>query len=101
MAKLTEELVGSAKEVMTYKEEAQKEEILLRDIQSQLSSKSQGLEDANNTIKDLKARIDTMEISAVSSGAREQQLTKDMDTSRRLGKDVEDKLENHSEQVDI
>ena len=87
--------------VMTLREEVQKAETLLKDIQSQLSSKSQGLEDANNTIKDLKARIDTMEISAVSSGAREQQLTKDMDTSRRLGKDVEDKLENHSEQVDI
>jgi hypothetical protein len=50
VAKLTEELAGSAKEVTTLKEEVQKAEILLKDVQSQLSSKSQGLETANGTI---------------------------------------------------
>nr|XP_020177122.1 myosin-11-like [Aegilops tauschii subsp. strangulata] len=101
VTKLSEELAGSAKEISTLKEEAQKAEILLKDIQSQLSSKSQDLESANGTIEDQKARIDTLESSAESSGAREQQLTKDLDIARRLRKDAEDKLENHSEQVDL
>jgi chromosome segregation ATPase len=39
VAKLTEEIAGSAKEVVTLKEEAQKAEILLKELQSQLSSK--------------------------------------------------------------
>nr|XP_020166791.1 uncharacterized protein LOC109752307 [Aegilops tauschii subsp. strangulata] len=101
VTKLTEELAGSTKEVATLKEEVQKVETLLKDTQSKLSSKGQDLGTANSTIENLKARIGSLESSVESSGAREQQLTKDLDTARRLRKDAEDQLTNHSEQVNI
>ena len=63
VAKLIEELAGSAKEGVALKEEAQKAEILLKEVQSQLSSKSQGHETANGTIEDLMAMIGTLESS--------------------------------------
>lgn len=101
VAKLNEELAGSAKEGETLKEEARKVEALLNDVRSQLSSKDQGLADANGTIKELKARIGSLESSMESTNAREKQLANDLDTARRLRKDAEDRLENHSGQVDL
>ena len=71
VAKLTEDLAWSAKEVKVPKEEAQKVEILLADVQSQLSSKTQSLDTANDTITDMKARIDTLESAAESIESRQ------------------------------
>ena len=75
MVELTKKLVGSTEEILALKEEVQKAKFILKDIQSQLSSKSQGLEVANGTIKDLKARIGSLEGSMESIEAREQQLS--------------------------
>ena len=66
-------------------------------MQSQLSSKNQDLDIANGSITDLKGRIDTLESTIESSEARQQQLSKDLDTSRCLRKDAKDKMANHSE----
>ena len=84
MAELTEKLAESIEEVSARKEEAQKAESLLKDTQSKLSSKSQGLEVANGTIKDLKARTGSLEGSREAIEAREQHLSKDLDTTIAL-----------------
>lgn len=84
MAKLIEELAGSTKEVATLKEEVRKAEILLKDVQSQLSSKSQDLETTNGTIEDLKARNwHPGELGGIQR-AREKQLAMDLNTARLL-----------------
>ena len=96
VAKLMEQLAGSTREVSALKEEAQKAEILLKEVKSQLSSKSQGLETANGTIEDLKARVSSLEGSMESIKGREQVLSKDLENARHLQKDAEDRLANHS-----
>ena len=101
VTELTEKLAGSTGEVSTLKEEVQKAESLSKDPQSQLSSKSQGLEVANGANEDLKARIVSLESSMESVETREQLLSKDLETARRLRKDAEDKLANHPQQVDL
>ena len=55
MAKLSEVLAESAKEVTTLKEEAEKAETLLKEVQLQLCSKSQNLETTNSAINAMKA----------------------------------------------
>ena len=66
MAKLNEDLAGSAKEVEALKEEAWQAELHLVGVQSQLSSKTQSLEAANSNISDMTARIGSLEKSAES-----------------------------------
>ena len=61
VAKLTEDLARSTKEIMALKEEAQRVEILLKEVQSQLSSKSQDLDTTNVTISDMKAWLGSLE----------------------------------------
>ena len=61
VAKLTEELAGSAKEVEVLKEEARQAELHLANVQSQLSSKTQSLETANDNNSDMKERIGSLE----------------------------------------
>ena len=83
------------------KEEARKAEILLADVPSQLSSKTQSVHSANDTIKDMKARIGTLEGTAQSIESRQRLLSKDLDTAKRLQKDEEDKLKNYSKHVTL
>lgn len=71
VAKLVEDLAGSAKEIVALKEEAQKAETLLKEMQSQLSYRSRDLDTANGTIADVKARLGTLESRIESAGARE------------------------------
>ena len=66
VAKLNEDLAGSAKEVEALKESARQAELHLADVQSHLSSKSQRLETANSNISDMKARIGSLERAAES-----------------------------------
>nr|XP_020189997.1 myosin-11-like [Aegilops tauschii subsp. strangulata] len=73
VTKLIEELAESTKEVEALKEEARK----------------------------MEARIGTLESAAESSELRQQQLTKDLNTTQRLWKDAEDKLANQSEQANL
>nr|XP_020156483.1 uncharacterized protein LOC109741810 [Aegilops tauschii subsp. strangulata] len=98
VAKLNEDLVKSTKKVEALKEEAQQAEIHLADVQSQLSSKTQSLETATGSITDMKARIGSLEQSAESLESRQQLLSKDLETAKRLRQDAEDRLKN---QVDM
>ena len=67
-----EDLAGNAKDLEALKEEARKAEILLAEVRTQLSSKTQSLEAANNDVSDLTARIGTLESSAESLESRQQ-----------------------------
>ena len=49
----------------------------------------------------MKARIGTLESAAGSSKSRQQLLSMDLDTAKRLQQDAEDKLKNQSEQVNL
>ena len=49
----------------------------------------------------MKAMLGTLESEIESGGVHEKQLMKDLDNTRLLRKDVEDKLANQSEQVDL
>ena len=49
----------------------------------------------------MKARLGTLVSGIESAGAREKQLMKELDNTRILRKDVEDKLENQVEQCDL
>jgi len=49
----------------------------------------------------MKARLVTLESGIESTGAREKQLMKDLDNTRILRKDTEDKLANQVEQRDL
>jgi chromosome segregation ATPase len=101
VAKLTEELAGSAKETTALKEDAQKAEILLKEVQSQLSSKSQDLDTANGVITDMKAWLGTLESRIESADVREKQLMKDLYNARIHRKVAEDKLANQVGQRDL
>lgn len=101
VAKLTEDLAGSNKEVMALKEQAQKGEAALNEVRSQLSSKSQDLDTANNTITDMRARLGTLVSEIKSAAVREKLPMKDLDNARTLQKDAEDKLVNQIEQRDL
>ena len=81
---MTEDLAGSNKETAALKEEAQKAETTLKEVQSQLSSNSQDLDTANGTITDMKARIGTLEYEIESAVAHEKLLMKDLDNAKTL-----------------
>ncbi|KAM3365945.1 hypothetical protein ACQJBY_015498 [Aegilops geniculata] len=98
VAKLNEDLAGSAKEVKAFKEEGRQVELHLDDVQSQLSSKTQSLEAANSNISDMTTRIGSLEQSAESLESRQQLLSKELQNAKRLRQDAEDKLKN---QVDM
>ena len=91
VAKLNEDLVKSTKEVGALKEEARQAELHLADVQSQLSSKIQSLETTNSSITDMKARIGSLERSTESLESRQQLLSKDLETAKRLRQDAEDR----------
>ena len=67
----------------------------------QLSSKAQIFDTANGTIVDLKAKNGSLESVAESIESRQQLLSKDLDTAKRLQKDEEDKLKNYSKHVTL
>nr|XP_020156401.1 tropomyosin alpha-3 chain-like [Aegilops tauschii subsp. strangulata] len=94
VAKMNEDLAGSAKEVEVLREEARQAELHLAVVQSQLSSKTQSLEAANSNISDMKARIGSLEQSAESLESRQQLLSKELENAKRLRQDAEDKLKN-------
>ena len=75
-------------------EGARQAELHLADAQLQLSSKTQSLEMANGNINDMRARIGTLESVAESIESRQQLLSKNPDTAKRLRKDAKDKLKN-------
>jgi hypothetical protein len=101
VAKLTEELAGSAKEAAALKEEAQKAEILMKEVQLQLPSKGQAFDTANDTITGMKARLGTLERMIESAVVHEKQLIRDLENTRVLQKDAEDKLANQVQQRDL
>jgi hypothetical protein len=63
-------------------------------VQSQLSSKGQALDAANGTIIAMKARIGTLESKLESEEVRDKQPTRDLENTKILQKDAEDKLVN-------
>nr|XP_020188977.1 fibrinogen- and Ig-binding protein-like [Aegilops tauschii subsp. strangulata] len=101
VGQLAEDLVGSNKEIVALKEEAQKAETTLKEVQSQLSSKSQDLDTANSTVSGIKARLGSLEKEIESTSCREELLMTDLTNERTLQKDAEDKLENQIQQRDL
>nr|XP_020157811.1 myosin heavy chain, striated muscle-like [Aegilops tauschii subsp. strangulata] len=94
VAKLNEDLAESAKKVEALKEEARQAVLHLADVKSQLSSKTQTLETANDNISDMRARIGSLEQLAEYLESRQQLLSKNLENARRLRQDAEDRLKN-------
>ena len=88
VAKLTEDLAGSAKEIVALKEEVQKAGTLLKEVQSQLSSKSQDLDTTNDTISNMKARLGSLEKEIESADAHEKLRMTDLKKARTFQKDT-------------
>lgn len=68
---LAEEVAKRGEEAEALKEEVRKSQAMLKEARSQLSSKSQDFDIANNTISGLQPRIASLEQKIESAGARE------------------------------
>jgi len=86
---------------MALKEETQKVETILKEVQSQLSSRSQDLDTTNGAITDMKARLGFLDKEIESTDAREKLLMTGLSKARNLQKDAEEKLDNQIQQRDL
>lgn len=101
LSTLMEELARNGEEVEAIKEKVRKAQTTLEDAYLQLSSKSQDLGAANNTIFGLQSRLASLEQKIESAGVREGLFQKDPTNAQALQREAEYKLGHHIEPHDL
>ena len=84
MEKLELELEELKKEIATLKDNRDKTVCTMSDLQVTISDKTKLLSDANNSIADLKLKLETLERTLSKTKAREKTLIKDLADERQL-----------------